>query len=60
MAKELNRSIDFVRHAETGRFRIPLEKLYEYCAVLDVKIKDVIPDFIPGSSTETYNKLKNK
>lgn len=60
MAEKLGRSRDFVRHAELAKFRISLDKLYEFCAVLDVDPKDILPNYIPGSSTETYNKLKNK
>lgn len=58
VAERLNRSKFYVMDAERGRFRMTLDKLYEYCAVLDIPLKTIIPDYIPGSSTESYNKLK--
>lgn len=60
MAQKLGRSRDYVRQAELAKFRISLDKLYDFCAVLDVAPKDILPDYTPGSSTETYNKLKKR
>lgn len=60
VAKRLNRSRDYVIDAEIGRYRMTLDKLYEYCAVLDIPPKSVLPEYIPGSTTELYNKIKDK
>ena len=60
VADRLNRSRDFVLDAEAGRFRMTLDKLYEYCAVLDIPPKSVLPEYIPGSTTELCNKMKEQ
>lgn len=60
IAIKLNRSRHYVIDAEYGRFRMTIDKLYEYCAVLDIRLKDLLPDFIPGSSTESFNKIREQ
>lgn len=57
VAQKMNRSRDFVLDAEVARYKIPLDKLYEYCAVLDIPLKSILPEYIPGSTTEITNKL---
>lgn len=60
LAKKLNRSRDFVLDAERARYRIPLDKLYEYCEALDVDLKDIIPDFMKTSIKQSMIDIERK
>lgn len=55
VARRLNRSRDFVLDAEAGRFRMTLDKVYEYCEVLDIPIKSLLPEYMPGYTGDLKN-----
>lgn len=60
VANRLNRSRDFVLDSEAGRFRMTLDKLYEYCAVLDIPLKSVLPDYMPGHTEDLKNEKETE
>ncbi len=60
VAQKMKRSRDFVLDAEAARYKIPLDKLYEYCAVLDIPLKSILPEYIPGSATEIAKQLMGR
>lgn len=61
LANKLNRSRDFIIDAEQGQYRMSLDKLYQYCEVLGVNLKSIIPDKAPDDDIQvTMKEIKER